>query len=124
MNVRSNITPRRDGTSRSGSRFRFVTVFGRHSELAAWPVIEAELKKNKIFYSTNIQEIAQGRIMTAEGEILQNVRNPNCFGVIVFVSDAYFRYLDTQAASEKEVLLDHIQHHRRCLCISGLETLS
>ena len=110
-------------TQKPGGSFRFVTVLGRHSDLSAWPIIEAELKKNKIFYSTNIGDIAEGRIV-GDPDVLENLRNPKCIGVVAFLSDDYFRYLDTVAASEKSVLLDHFQHRRPSFCITGVLPLS
>jgi hypothetical protein len=87
---------------------RFVTILGRRSNTSAWPSIEAELNRQRIYYISNIDEIVGGRTSLSEAEILESVRNTRCLGLIVLTSDQYFRYLDEQAAAEKEVILDYI----------------
>jgi hypothetical protein len=106
------------------AQFRFVTIFGQGSDLSFWPTLKAELNRQKTFFSTNIDKIKFESIFKSPAEILENVRHPACVGVIVLLSDKYFSYLDAQAASEKEVLLDHIQNKRHIFSVLAAEAVT
>lgn len=106
------------------AQFRFVTVFGQGSDLSAWPPLKDELRRHGIFFYSNIDKIRFESISKSPAEILESLRHPSCIGLIVLVSDKYYAYLDGQAASEKEVLLDHIQNRRRTFAVLASDSLT
>ena len=114
----------RSGLNGASIGARFITVLGRNADLVAWPVVEAELKKAGIFYSTNIEQISQGSIPLSGTDVLENIRNPRCVGILVFLSDIYFRFLDTSGGAEKAVVLDHLSNRRPSFGIVGAGEIS
>ena len=121
---RTRMQQLRSGLNGASIGARFITVLGRNADLVAWPVVEAELKKAGIFYSTNIEQISQGSIPLSGTDVLENIRNPRCVGILVFLSDIYFRFLDTSGGAEKAVVLDHLSNRRPSFGIVGAGEIS
>jgi hypothetical protein len=107
--------------------FRFVTIFGQHSDTTCLDALVEELNrqpKQKIFFSSNITEIKYKSIFQSPAEIIEGVRHNDCIGLIVLISDGYFDYLDTMALAEKEVLLDYIQKKGNLFCVLTSSTIN
>ncbi|SEO22782.1 hypothetical protein [Bradyrhizobium sp. OK095] len=105
-------------------RTKFVTVLGNRSTRDAGQALLTALAEERLLISTNIDGLYPHRIFSTDGDVLQNIRNSSAIGLIILISDAFFRYLDTEARAEKEVILDYINKGGRVLAILGEDPIT
>jgi hypothetical protein len=105
-------------------RTRFITILGNHSSRDPWPALQSAVTDENILISTNIEGLYPHRIFTSNADVLQNVRSNLALGLIILISDAFFRYLDTEARAEKEVILDYINKGGRVLAVLDQDAIT